>query len=190
MNDRRRLDQDEGLRLQNTPLRPRQRRDLLERPDVVYLESDDGEVFIAPDQGQRKMHWAFRDIDTMRHEFPDMWKQALKELNREEVDYISMDLSGLPTREWLEPMLRDADFDFFALPKAFSQLFQKAGVVPVRTIGPPIALFPVKIRLCVMFDQPAGGEPASVALSRPARGIVKRERETGVGSQGSINEGK
>lgn len=114
MNERRRLDEDEGFRLRNAPMRPRLRREILERPGTVVIEGDDGEVIVTPDAGQLRLHWAFRDIDTMRHGFPEMWQEAAKAFGREAIDYVAMDLSGLPTREWLEPLLRDADFDFFA----------------------------------------------------------------------------
>src|SRR5690606_24305126 len=54
------------------------------------------------------------DVESMRQEFPAMWQQAREQIRRDEVDYVSTDVSGLPTREWLDPLLRDADFEFFA----------------------------------------------------------------------------
>ncbi|MEX2032086.1 MAG: GNAT family N-acetyltransferase [Dehalococcoidia bacterium] len=114
MNESRRLEQDVAFTLKNTPLRPRERQALLERPGTFYIESDNGEVFLVPDEGQQKLFWAFRDVESMRQDFAPMWKQVRERIDREEVDYVSTDVSGLPTREWLDPMLQDADFELFA----------------------------------------------------------------------------
>lgn len=114
MNESRRLEQDVAFTLKNTPLRPRERQALLERPGTFFIESDNGEVYLAPDEGQQKLFWAFRDVEAMRQDFAPMWQQVREHIDREEVDYVSTDVSGLPTREWLDPMLRDADFELFA----------------------------------------------------------------------------
>jgi len=113
-SDRRRLEDEGSFSIRNTPLRARQRRDLIERPGRFHIESEDGEVILAPDEGQLRLFWAFRDVESMRQQFPEMWAEAREQLDPDEVDYVSMDLSGLPTREWLEPLLKDADFELFA----------------------------------------------------------------------------
>lgn len=115
MNDRRQLEAEDAVfALKNTQLRPRERRDLLESPSTFYVDSDNGEVILADVQGQQQLFWAFRDVESMRQEFPAMWQQAREQIRRDEVDYVATDVSGLPTREWLDPLLRDADFEFFA----------------------------------------------------------------------------
>lgn len=112
--DRRRLEQDESLLIRNMPLRPRERAALLDLPDTFHIGSEDGEVFLAHEEGQQRLYWAFRTVEDMRQQFPGMWQEALKHIDRESVDYVALDLSGLPTRDWLDPLLRDADFELFA----------------------------------------------------------------------------
>ncbi|MCK9485616.1 MAG: GNAT family N-acetyltransferase [Dehalococcoidia bacterium] len=115
MNERRQLEaEDTAFALKNTPLRPRERRALLEAPGTFHVGSDDGEVFLADVEGQQALFWSFRDVESMRQQFPDMWQEAREHIRRDEVDHVTTDVSGLPTREWLEPLLRDADFEFFA----------------------------------------------------------------------------
>lgn len=114
MNERRTLEQDQTFGLRNAPLRPLQRRELLEREGTFHIESEDGEVILAPDEGQQRLFWAFRDVESMRQDFPEMWAQAREHIAREEIDYVATDVSGLPTREWLDPLLKDADFELFA----------------------------------------------------------------------------
>lgn len=113
-SDRRRLEDDDSFRIRNTPLRPRQRREIIERPGRFHIESDAGEVILAPEEGQQRLYWAFHDTESMRQQFPEMWAEALEHIDRDEVDYVAMDLAGLPTREWLSPLLKDADFELFA----------------------------------------------------------------------------
>lgn len=115
MNERRQLEAEDAVfELKNTPLRPRERRELLERDGTFHVQSPNGEVILAPVQGQQELFWAFRSVEDMRQEFPAMWQQAREQIDRDEVDYVTTDVSGLSTREWLDPLLRDADFEFFA----------------------------------------------------------------------------
>ncbi len=115
MNERRQLEAEDAVfELKNTPLRPRERRELLERDGTFHVQSPNGAVILAPVQGQQELFWAFRSVEDMRQEFPAMWQQAREQIDRDEVDYVTTDVSGLSTREWLDPLLRDADFEFFA----------------------------------------------------------------------------
>lgn len=114
MNQRPILDVAEPFAVKNSPLRPRERAELLSRPGTYSIEGDDGEVILAPDYGQQRLWWAFRSPEDMRRDFPRMWPEVVKHIDRDTVDYVAMDLSGLATRQWLEPLLQDADFKFFA----------------------------------------------------------------------------
>lgn len=115
MNERRQIEaQNAAFSLRNAPLKPREREALLQQPGAFHVESDNGEVILAPVEGQQRLFWAFRDVESMRQEFAAMWQQAKEHIDRDEVDYVATDVSGLPTREWLDPLLRDADFEFFA----------------------------------------------------------------------------
>lgn len=110
----RRLIEPQTFTLKNMPLRPRARRALLERPGAIEIQDEAGELLLVPERGQQHVYWAYQDIESMRRLFPSMWEQARSQIARDEVDYVVMDLVNLTTREWLDPMLRDADFDFFA----------------------------------------------------------------------------
>lgn len=114
MNSRSALETTQPYEVKNAPLRPRQREELLDRDGTFHIESDVGEVILAYDQGQQRVWWGFRSIEDMRNDFPDMWPEVLKRVDREHIDYVAMDLAGLPTRTWVDPLLQDADFAFFA----------------------------------------------------------------------------
>lgn len=113
MNERRRIEQDAAFTFRNAPLSARQRRALLESPGTLHLPVDEGEVIVAWVRGQQHLYWAFTDIEAMRREFPSMWDEVKEALDRDG-DYVALDLAGLPSRDWLMPILQDADFAFFA----------------------------------------------------------------------------
>jgi hypothetical protein len=114
MNLRPALEVTEPFAVKNTPLRERERERLLERPGTLHLEGEEGELILAHDMGQQRLWWAFRSTEDMRQAFPAMWAEVIEHIDRESIDYVAMDLSGLPTRTWLDPILADADFEFFA----------------------------------------------------------------------------
>lgn len=114
MNQRPGMEQIEPFALKNTTLRPRERERLLEQEGAHLFESENGEVILAPVMGQQHVWWGFNSAEDMRQEFPKLWPEVLQHIDREATDYVAMDISGLPTRTWLDPILRDADFEFFA----------------------------------------------------------------------------
>lgn len=114
MNSRPALETDQPYELKNAPLRPRERQELLERDTTYAIQSDTGEIILAYDRGQQKVWWGFRSVEDMRNDFPLMWPEVKQQLDREHLEYVSMDIAGLPTRTWLDPLLNDADFAFFA----------------------------------------------------------------------------
>ncbi len=114
MMERRQLQATEPFGLKNMPMRPRERARLLETPGAVHVESDDGEVILVPDLGQLRLYWGFDDQETMRQVFPEMFEALREHITPDGADYVATDLVGLPTREWLMPMFRDAMFEFFA----------------------------------------------------------------------------
>jgi ribosomal protein S18 acetylase RimI-like enzyme len=114
MMERRQMQIDEPFALKNTPLRPRERQRLLESPDAIRVGNEDGELILLPHLGQLRLYWGFIDQETMRQVFLDMFEAIREDITPERADYVSMDLAGLPTREWLKPLLQEADFEFFA----------------------------------------------------------------------------
>ncbi|GMU39501.1 MAG: hypothetical protein AMXMBFR23_03670 [Chloroflexota bacterium] len=113
MNERRRIEQNAAFTFRNAPLSARQRHALLEAPGTLHLPVDEGEVIVAWVRGQQHLYWAFTGIEAMRSEFPSMWEEVVEALDRDG-DYVALDLASLPTRDWLMPLLQDADFEFFA----------------------------------------------------------------------------
>jgi GNAT superfamily N-acetyltransferase len=114
MMERRQLLDTEQFALKNMPMRPRARRQLLERPGVVHMEEERGEVILVPELGQLRIYWGFENIEAMRHLFPGWFDQLRSEITPDRADYVAMDLVSLPNRDWLDPMLHDASFVFFA----------------------------------------------------------------------------
>lgn len=114
MTQRPDLESSDLFAVKNTPLRPRERQQLLELPEAHLFESPHGEVILAPARGQQRVWWGYNSAEDMRQEFPGLWSEVLQHVDREHTDYVAMDISGLSNRSWLEPILRDADFEFFA----------------------------------------------------------------------------
>ena len=114
MNQRPAIDISQPFTVKNAPLSPREREEILSREGAHLFEGEAGEVILAPDLGQQRLWWAFQTSEDMRREFPGMWPDIKSRIDYDSVDYVAMDLSGLPTRQWLEPLLQDADFEFFA----------------------------------------------------------------------------
>ena len=100
--------------LRNVPLRPRAWRALVDTPDALHVSNDDGEILLVPERGQLRLYWAFLDQEAMRTSFPEMFEAVRGDITAEHAEYVAMDLSGLPDREWLGPLLADSDFKFFA----------------------------------------------------------------------------
>lgn len=114
MMERRQLQAVEPYGLKNMPMRPRERQRLLEIPGTVHIERDGGEIFLVPELGQLRLYWGFEDPETMRQLFPGMFDELRPQITPERGDFVATDLVGLPRREWLMPLFRDASFEFFA----------------------------------------------------------------------------
>ena len=100
--------------LRNAPVRPREWRALLETPGAVHEQDEGGEMLLVPDQGQLRLHWAYLDMEEMRLRFPKHFAAIRKHITADRADYVTMDLVGVVSRDWLDPLFRDADFEFFA----------------------------------------------------------------------------
>ncbi|MSQ31070.1 MAG: GNAT family N-acetyltransferase [Dehalococcoidia bacterium] len=100
--------------LRNMPLRPRAWQTLVDIPDALHVSNDDGEIILVPERGQLRLYWAFLDQEAMRASFPEMFEAVRTDITADRAEYVAMDISGLPDREWLNPLLTDADFKFFA----------------------------------------------------------------------------
>jgi len=114
MEQRRTIEAVSPYTLRNMPIRPRAWQTLIDTPGATRVSNEDGEVLLVPERGQLRMYWAFVDIEAMRESFGPMFEAIRGDISAERADYVAMDLVGLPDREWLNPLLRDADFTFFA----------------------------------------------------------------------------
>ena len=114
MMERRQLVEAEPFALKNMPMRPRERRRLLEREGTLHIEEERGEVFLVPELGQLRIYWGFENVEAMRTLFPGWFDELRAHITLDRADYVAMDLVSLPNRNWLDPMLDDASFEFFA----------------------------------------------------------------------------
>ncbi len=116
MNEQRRVIEQAGslFEIRNTPLRPRARLALLERPDTAHFETPEGELILTVERGQHRLYWGFNDREEMRRAWGGLWAQVKARLEHDGHDYVAMDIAGLTSRDWLLPLFDDADFLFFA----------------------------------------------------------------------------
>ena len=112
--ERRAIGQNIEFTVRNEPLDSRKRTNLLEQDETVHLSSPNGELILAHENGQQSLYWGFDSIDSMRKEFAVMWEEALVSVEREDIDYISMNLSQVSTRDMVLPILETASFKQFA----------------------------------------------------------------------------
>ncbi len=100
--------------LRNMPVRPRAWQALVDTEGATHVSNEDGEMLLVPEQGQLRLYWAFVDIEAMRLSFADMFAAIRDDIRADRADYVAMDLVGLPDRDWLNPLLREVDLEFFA----------------------------------------------------------------------------
>ena len=102
----------EGLRpsLRNSPLRPREWDELLARDDVTSVRLDEGEMALAPRDGQLFLHFAFLGEEEGRQQFGDLFAALEDDIAEEGWPYTRIDLVEMMNRIWIEPLLSDADF--------------------------------------------------------------------------------
>ena len=116
--------------LRNAPIRPRDWRVLVETPGAIHVQNEGGEMLLVPDQGQLRLHWAYIDIEEMRLLFPKHFAEIKKHITADRADYLVMDLIAVVNRDWFDPLLRDADFAFFAEWMDMAQPALDAASVP------------------------------------------------------------
>ena len=120
-------------------------------------------MLLAPDQGQQRLHWAYSDIEEMRTLFPEHWAELRKYITADETDYVVMDLISVVNRDWFDPLLKDADFVFFAEWMDMAQPALDATTVPEF--------------------------PAGVSMRRAADGDIDRLREIWRAAYGEVVDG-
>ncbi|MEX2445788.1 MAG: GNAT family N-acetyltransferase [Dehalococcoidia bacterium] len=95
-------------------MRPRAWQAMVETPDAVHVADEDGEMLLVPEQGQLRLYWAYADTESMRFLFPAHFADVRDHIDADRAEHVSMDLVGFVNRNWLNPLLKDADFEFFA----------------------------------------------------------------------------
>lgn len=96
--------------LRNTPLRPREWDELLERDDVTSVRLDEGEMALVPRDGQLFLHFAFLGEEEGRQHFAELFNALEDDIEEEGWPYTRVDLVEMMNRIWIEPLLNDADF--------------------------------------------------------------------------------
>ncbi|MEI6136998.1 MAG: GNAT family N-acetyltransferase [Chloroflexota bacterium] len=101
--------------LRNAPVRPREWSALVATPGAFHVQDEGGELLLAPDdRGQMRLHWAYSGIEVMRNLFAKQFDQVRKHITADRTDYAVMDLIAFVNRDWVDPLLRETNFDLFA----------------------------------------------------------------------------
>ena len=100
--------------IRNIPMRPRVWQALLDTPGSVIVESDGSALALVPEGGALHLYWSFASLEIMRQQFSPMFEDLRAEISAEAADYVVLDLVEVHGKEWLDPILLDADFSFFA----------------------------------------------------------------------------
>jgi len=131
LNESRRLiESSTPWTLRSAPVRPREWRALVETPGAVHVSDEGGEMLLVPERGQLHLYWAYLDIEQMRLLFPRQFAEIRKHIDAARADYVAMDLVAVVNRDWLDPLLRDADFALFAEWMEMTQPGLDAAAVP------------------------------------------------------------
>ena len=105
---------DRVMLMRNTPMSPREWQELTDVPGVTSISADVGDLALVRQRGELALYWQFEDLDSMRQHFQPMFEELREEIAGADVDFVTMDLVQVRERDWLKPLLADADFEFFA----------------------------------------------------------------------------
>lgn len=101
---------DAAPRLRNTPIRPREWEELLDRDDVTSVSLEDNELALVPRYGQLCLYFAFAGEEEGRTRFAELFEALEEDIEEEGWPYTRIDLVEMMNRMWVEPLLRDAEF--------------------------------------------------------------------------------
>jgi ribosomal protein S18 acetylase RimI-like enzyme len=110
---RRVLDETQTL-MRNVPMSSREWRALVDDEDTLFVNDELGALALANIEGEYRLYWSFPTIDELRSSFQPLFDELRPSIEELEVDFISTDLVEFLNRDWVLPVLKDADFEFFA----------------------------------------------------------------------------
>ncbi len=102
------------IQMRNTPMSAREWQELTDVSGVTSISGEAGDLALIRQQGELALYWQFEDLDSMRQHFQPMFEELRPEIAAADVDFVTMDLVQVRERDWLKPLLDDADFTFFA----------------------------------------------------------------------------
>jgi len=97
----------------NVPLPPAERAALLNDSDSMVVETEGGEMALAVERGQLRLHYAFDTNERMKLAYWPLWRPLHAELTAYGQPYVAIDLVQIPNRRWIEPLLEESDFERF-----------------------------------------------------------------------------
>lgn len=101
--------------IRNVPMRPRAWRALLDTPGAAVVDAEEhGTIALVPERGELHLYWAFASTEHMRQLFAEMFEELRPEFSSDATDYVVLNLVEVHGKEWLDPILQDANFAFFA----------------------------------------------------------------------------
>ncbi len=111
--ERRTLTETDAL-MRNVPMSSREWRELVDIEDTIFVNDADGALALAFIEGEPRLYWSFPGVDEMRSSFPALFEELRPALEDVDADFISTDLVEFLNRDWILPVLQDADFEFFS----------------------------------------------------------------------------
>ena len=103
-----------SMLIRNTPKSQSDWKKLIDSKGVTSIDTDFAQMAIVQEKGQLTVHWGFEDINVMREHFLPMFEELKPEIADAEVEFIALDLVQFQNRDWIQPLLKDANFYFFA----------------------------------------------------------------------------
>jgi len=103
-----------SMLIRNTPKSQNEWKKLIEAEGVTSIDTDFAQMAIVQEKGQLTVHWAFEDINVMREHFIPMFEELRPEIADADVEFIALDLVQFQNRDWIQPLLVDTNFYFFA----------------------------------------------------------------------------
>ncbi len=100
--------------MRNVPMSSREWQELVGAEDTIFVSNEAGALALVSVEGESRLYWSFPGIDELRGSFKALFDELRPSLEALDVSFVSTDLVEFLNRDWVLPVLRDADFEFFS----------------------------------------------------------------------------
>jgi len=100
----------DALQTRNAPRSIDEWEALLDSDTAEVVETDVGEMALAPDRGQLHLHYAFDDLEALTAAWHPCFDALRERITNSGHPYVTIDLVEHANRRWIESLLAECDF--------------------------------------------------------------------------------